>query len=64
MVDVDKVAAGPEWVNEDTGYTCIDCKYLSLTSKECGGSEKHMCEKYNFLLSGDIDKQCKEFEEA
>ncbi|MGR3317666.1 MAG: hypothetical protein ACUZ8O_04230 [Candidatus Anammoxibacter sp.] len=30
----------------------------------CGGSEKYMCEKYNFLLASDINKKCKDFEES
>ncbi|MGR3319131.1 MAG: hypothetical protein ACUZ8O_11720 [Candidatus Anammoxibacter sp.] len=54
---------GPEWVEDDgSGMTCIDCNFMA-TSKSCGGSEKYMCEKHNFLLSSDINKKCKDFEE-
>lgn len=58
------VNTGPEWVEDDgSGFTCIDCKYMK-TGKECGGSEKYMCEKFNYLIAGSIDKKCKEFEES
>lgn len=54
---------GPEWVKDDgSGMTCIDCKFLA-TAKACGGSEKYMCEKHNYLLTSEIDKKCKDFEE-
>lgn len=57
------INAGPEWVEDDgSGLTCIDCKFMA-TSKACGGSIKYMCEKHKYLLTSEINKRCKDFEE-
>ena len=63
METKESTETSPEWVEDDgSGMTCIDCEFMS-TSKACGGSEKYLCDKYNFLLSSDINKKCKDFEE-
>ncbi len=63
METTEATSKGPQWVEDDgSGMTCIDCTYLG-TSQKCGGSEKYMCEKYNYLLTSEIDKKCEDFEE-